>query len=487
MFRIFDGRENFYQWDTNCRLVIEDATIREVHFCNRTDNCALVCETYAEDGLTLVDVPNILLQQAYKIHIYAYNGAHTKYDKCYDVRARSKPADYIYTETEVKTFEALCADVQELIETEAANEAQRQENEKAREGRLGNIEASLQQHSKRLTNLENNYNDNYFVTDSKAAYKKTVPENALPYAEIESLDESITTINSYGGNKVLSEGTVITKKFREMTVTDLGGGKLRFDGYTSWQDSDMNWETYEYNKYTFLSVPVKAGVYLITCTLLEDASTDWETCSIVVSVNGVNKNLGVIKVEEDTNIEFKMSRATGMEGATGTVYQFSIVMGAPAEELFKKFETTSSASKTNNGGMTLRIYATYGYYEKVASAILPAGTYNFSYTVDPSTPQQDEHTNLKIGTDSYNLADVFTLAKDAELGIYAMSGGAGESTSTIFYPSVIAFEPLAIDTLTTPLGEDNFILVEPTGTLAFENEGNKAVPSKVTFMIKGGN
>ena len=48
------------------------------------------------------------------------------------------------------------------------------------------------------------------------------------------------------------------------------------------------------------------------------------------------------------------------------------------------------------------------------------------------------------------------------------------------------FEPKVIDTLATPLGEDdNFIAVEPSGTLVFENEGNRAVPSTVTYMLKG--
>ena len=42
-----------------------------------------------------------------------------------------------------------------------------------------------------------------------------------------------------------------------------------------------------------------------------------------------------------------------------------------------------------------------------------------------------------------------------------------------------------IDTLNVPLGEDNFIAVEPMGTLVFENEGNNAVPSTVTYMLKG--
>ena len=104
MFKIEDGRSQFYQWDLNRKLIVEDPTITEVHFCNRTDNCSLVCETYTENGLTLVNVPNLLLQTDWKIHVYAYVG-YTKHDECFEVKSRTKPADYIYTETEIKRYE----------------------------------------------------------------------------------------------------------------------------------------------------------------------------------------------------------------------------------------------------------------------------------------------------------------------------------------------------------------------------------------------
>ena len=101
MFKIYDGREHFYQWDLDRKLIIEDPSIIQVHFCNRTDDCSLVCETYVEDGITVVNVPNILLQTDWKIHVYAYDGSYTKHDECYEVKSRTKPSDYAYTETEI--------------------------------------------------------------------------------------------------------------------------------------------------------------------------------------------------------------------------------------------------------------------------------------------------------------------------------------------------------------------------------------------------
>lgn len=103
MFKILDGREQFYQWDLNRKLLVQDASITEVHFCNRTEECSLVVEVV--DGVA--NVPNILLQDNFRIKVYGYDGEATKHSATFGVIARSKPADYIYTETEIKRFESL--------------------------------------------------------------------------------------------------------------------------------------------------------------------------------------------------------------------------------------------------------------------------------------------------------------------------------------------------------------------------------------------
>ena len=117
MFSIQDGRTSFYQWDLDRKLVIDDKSINEVHFCNRTDSCSLVCEVYEENGKRVVNVPNILLQTDWKINVYAYNENYTKFSDCFDVVKRTKPADYVYTEAEFITLEkAVESAVAERIE-----------------------------------------------------------------------------------------------------------------------------------------------------------------------------------------------------------------------------------------------------------------------------------------------------------------------------------------------------------------------------------
>lgn len=117
MFSIYDGRICFYQWDIDRKLIVNDETITEVHFCNRTDDCSLVCKTYTDDdGKTLVNVPNILLQNDWRINVYAYDGQATKHNAVFNVIGRSKPADYTYTETEIVNWDAFEARVNSEIE-----------------------------------------------------------------------------------------------------------------------------------------------------------------------------------------------------------------------------------------------------------------------------------------------------------------------------------------------------------------------------------
>lgn len=123
MFKIENGRLSFYQWDINQRLIIEDPSITEVHFCNRTSDCSLVCTVYEEDGKRFADVPNILLQSDWTIKAYAYSENRTLIEENFIVYTRTKPADYIYSETEVKTFEALEKRINQIEEKGISEEA----------------------------------------------------------------------------------------------------------------------------------------------------------------------------------------------------------------------------------------------------------------------------------------------------------------------------------------------------------------------------
>lgn len=112
MFRIADGREYFYQWDLNQKIIVDDPTITELHFCNRTDFSTLVVPV--KDGLA--DVPNILLQEGFDFRVLGFDGNITKGDRIFKVKRRHKPADYAYVETEVKSYEYLEKKLNEIEE-----------------------------------------------------------------------------------------------------------------------------------------------------------------------------------------------------------------------------------------------------------------------------------------------------------------------------------------------------------------------------------
>lgn len=103
MFTLYDGRNELYQWDLDRKVIVDDPTITEVHFCNRTDECSLVVKTYTENGTLYANIPNIILQSYYDIRVYAYCSNYTKVEETFKVKARTKPSDYIYTETELLT------------------------------------------------------------------------------------------------------------------------------------------------------------------------------------------------------------------------------------------------------------------------------------------------------------------------------------------------------------------------------------------------
>ena len=103
-----DGRSYFYQWELNQRLIVtEECTL--VQFGNGTMTNALGCEVKEEDGVRYAEVPNILLQTAADLHAYAWDEKTTSVVgySIFSVVAMPKPAQYAYTQTEVKQYNTL--------------------------------------------------------------------------------------------------------------------------------------------------------------------------------------------------------------------------------------------------------------------------------------------------------------------------------------------------------------------------------------------
>ena len=173
MFKIYDGRQSFYQWDIDRKLIIDDAEISEVHFCNRTDDCSLVVATYEQDGLTLVNVPNILLQQDWRINVYAYDKNYTKHSEQFNVIKRSKPDSYVYTETEILNYNSLLERIEET------------------ENNIGQAVVDYLEKNPIEVDLSNYYEKE--ETDNKFALKEEVP-TITGLATEEYVDEKVGSI-----------------------------------------------------------------------------------------------------------------------------------------------------------------------------------------------------------------------------------------------------------------------------------------------------
>ena len=110
-----------YQWELGRKVQIfplPNMTVDEVHFSNLGDPEALVVKPKEENGMIIAEIPNILLQSGNALVVYSVNVAEGFTDNLrsctFNVRHRAKPSDYVYTETEVMTYEALEERIQAL-------------------------------------------------------------------------------------------------------------------------------------------------------------------------------------------------------------------------------------------------------------------------------------------------------------------------------------------------------------------------------------
>ena len=189
-----------YQWDTDRKVKIippNSISVDEVHFTNDLQD-ALVVEPKSADNVLYADIPNILLQEKRNIKVYVVmhteNGERTVCSRGLTVNSRQKPADYIYTETEVKSYEKLDQRIKALEETAALTAPQNlTDNEKVQT--RANIDA--------VGGIAT-------ATVGQVIAVKAVDENGVP-KEWEAIDPMIITSSTEGS----------TKKFK-LTVDDSG-------------------------------------------------------------------------------------------------------------------------------------------------------------------------------------------------------------------------------------------------------------------------
>lgn len=101
IFKIYDGRTNFWQWDTKQKLVVLNEEITEVHFSNRNMTHSVKRDVYEDqNGLRVCNVPSDLLKLPRNLVAYGCNNGATVKSVKFAVLKRPMPNDYIADKNE---------------------------------------------------------------------------------------------------------------------------------------------------------------------------------------------------------------------------------------------------------------------------------------------------------------------------------------------------------------------------------------------------
>ena len=139
--KIADGRGELYQWDTGRKVVIDDESIKQVHYQNRFYGRTI--DVDVSDGFAII--PDQLLQSFAPLVVFAWAGSaedgYTKIEKAFKVHKRNKPADYVFTPVDQKTLDDLQKQIGDLADltTEAKGTLVAAINEAARTGGVGSM------------------------------------------------------------------------------------------------------------------------------------------------------------------------------------------------------------------------------------------------------------------------------------------------------------------------------------------------------------
>lgn len=207
MFEIYDGKTEFTQWDINQKLVVNDRTIKEVHFNNALSANALVCVPYEFNGLLVVDVPNILLQEALRLYVYAFCGECVRASADYEVKPRVKPSDYVYTETEVKTYAALDNRLTE-VEKDIKNKADKNSDVMGSGHFVDNLASTQNPHIEGVNNAIQQYSG--YAPNNLTACHVEGGKNiaASNYCHAEGLStKALGSVSHSEGNSTTASGT----------------------------------------------------------------------------------------------------------------------------------------------------------------------------------------------------------------------------------------------------------------------------------------
>ena len=144
--KLADGRSELYQWDTGRKVVIDDESIKRVHYQNRFYGRTI--DVDVSGGFAII--PDRLLQSCSPLVVFAWSGnpddGYTKIEKTFEVNRRNKPSDYVFTPVDQKTLDDLQKQIGDLADltTEAKANLVAAINEVALAGGAGSMDLRVE-------------------------------------------------------------------------------------------------------------------------------------------------------------------------------------------------------------------------------------------------------------------------------------------------------------------------------------------------------
>ena len=481
-FLCLDGDTVEYAWNT---CVYEDVEVKE-----SINSSEVVVEQY----------PDVLEQ--WRQELFEAGG-----DAVVNVNTATENALSAIEAKGAETIDSIPADYTTLVQdhTELAQVVDENRDAIIKTGEI------VSQTEKRLTNIEQGLPEDNFLTDASVAYRKDVPTNALPYAEVSKIggmtykdgdvlrSASVTEVKSVGAN-LLSEQRLIAA-----TNASDDGGYIKFSN----QFASISNTLFKSNTVYTLSfvgkIDVGNGRLAIKYTdgTVDNAIINSTTDVLVTIHSNAEKTIASIDTSygDSGNVWIKKGTLMLNEGVTALPY-------TPYHEHTLSIpEEVRPANGINENVYDYIEWAEDGSVKKtVKCGVVDLGEQQWNKAAT-SEFYADIDDNIVATLEGYaclcakyTRAEQPTVVNNGEMVLATknQSGTAGrlfivdnnytdaETFKAAMSGVMLVYElakPIVTD-ITDKITADNFVYVEGGGTLTFVNEYGYDVPSEVEYQVE---
>lgn len=415
-------------------------------------------------------------------------------------------------------------------------------------GNTAHLEAEIEEHEKRISNLEHQLAPEYVTTDESTAYEKTVPYNACPYAQIDRLGTVGVTENLITADMITVEGTEDAPSFTYENGVLAIEGELTTEHYINIGGS---FPSLPMGTVVVMAVPEGFTAYLEGDYFIADDETSNNRIDFE---NGMATLIGDGDEQEGSDFHINYIEITPTEAMTNPSFSLDCrvkpekvtALELEGANILVPFDKTGGTNKgitataNADGTITAQGVATetgnfvYYLYSVNTPFVLPAGTYSLFDNNSSAASSIRYYLTLADGTKK-DLADyvnkTFTLTQECAYInaaiIHAITEG--EYVDKIFYPMLcegsgaypygkyvngthtlweVPAEIQALEDygkenayidlerkvlvgetetdISAYLPDDNLFEIEGAKSIIAVNEGDNPVSSSITYMLKEG-